>query len=88
MGRVAGRLHPRHVVHGVRPAPPQSGSELYRENGPTPRQDQRGKATVARKVLIAARHVLSHEQPFEPCRRHGGADPAPARSQRLGSRLG
>ena len=38
------------------------------------------KAAVARKVLIAAWHVLSRNQPFKPCRRHGGADPVPASS--------
>ena len=38
------------------------------------------KAAVARKILIAAWHVLARDEPFKPCRRHGGSDPVPASS--------
>jgi transposase len=38
------------------------------------------KAAVARKVLIAAWHVLAREQPFKPCAAHRSADPVPASS--------
>lgn len=38
------------------------------------------KAAVARKVLIAAWHVLSRQQPFTPCRRPGGTVAASSNS--------
>ena len=38
------------------------------------------KSAVARKVLIAAWHVLSREQPFTRTRAERGADPVPASS--------
>lgn len=38
------------------------------------------KSAVARKVLIAAWHVLARNEPFKPCRPRGGADPVPASS--------
>jgi transposase len=38
------------------------------------------KAAVARKILIAAWHVLARNEPFKPCRRDGGTDPVPASS--------
>jgi len=39
------------------------------------------KSAVARKILIAAWHVLAREQPFKPCRSRGTA-PVPASSQK------
>jgi transposase len=54
--------------------------ELYRETAKRQGKTNAGKAAVARKVLIAAWHVLSREEPFKPCRRPGGADPVPASS--------
>jgi transposase len=53
---------------------------LYLETAKRQGKTNAGKAAVARKVLIAAWHVLSRNQPFKPCRRHGGADPVPASS--------
>jgi transposase len=53
---------------------------LYRETAKRQGKTNAGKAAVARKVLIAAWHVLSRNQPFKPCRRHGGTDPVPASS--------
>jgi transposase len=53
---------------------------LYRETSKRQGKTNAGKAAVARKVLIAAWHVLSREEPFKPCRRHGGTDPVPASS--------
>ncbi len=38
------------------------------------------KAAVARKVLIAAWHVLALEQPFKPARPRGATNPVPASS--------
>lgn len=38
------------------------------------------KAAVARKVLIAAWHVLALEQPFQPARPRGATRPVPASS--------
>jgi transposase len=38
------------------------------------------KSAVARKVLIAAWHVLARQQPFKRSRPQGGADPVPASS--------
>jgi transposase len=38
------------------------------------------KSAVARKVLIAAWHVLARHEPFKPSRPRGGADPVPASS--------
>ena len=38
------------------------------------------KAAVARKVLIAAWHVLALQQPFQPSRLRGAAAPVPASS--------
>jgi transposase len=54
--------------------------ELYRDVAKRQGKTNAGKAAVARKVLIAAWHVLSREQPFKPCRPRGGADPVPASS--------
>jgi transposase len=55
--------------------------ELYRDVAKRQGKTNAGKAAVARKVLIAAWHVLSREQPFKPCRpRDGGADSVPASS--------
>jgi transposase len=54
--------------------------ELYRETAKRQGKTNAGKAAVARKVLIAAWHVLSRNEPFKPCRRHGGSDPVPASS--------
>lgn len=53
---------------------------LYRETAKRQGKTNAGKAAVARKVLLAAWHVLSRNEPFKPCRRHGGADPVPASS--------
>ena len=39
------------------------------------------KAAVARKVLIAAWHVLALQQPFTPSRPRGASTPAPANSR-------
>jgi transposase len=54
--------------------------ELYRETAKRQGKTNAGKAAVARKVLIAAWHVLSRNEPFKPCRRYGGADSVPASS--------
>jgi transposase len=55
--------------------------QLYRDVAKRQGKTNAAKAAVARKVLIAAWHVLSREQPFKPCRpRDGGADPVPASS--------
>jgi len=53
---------------------------LYRDVAKRHGKSNAGKAAVARKILIAAWHVLSREQPFKTCRPRGGADPAPASS--------
>jgi transposase len=53
---------------------------LYRDVTKRQGKSNAGKAAVARKVLIAAWHVLSREQPFKPSRPHGGGDPVPASS--------
>jgi transposase len=54
--------------------------ELYRDVAKRQGKTNAGKAAVARKVLIAAWHVLSREQPFKPCRPRGGAESVPASS--------
>jgi transposase len=54
--------------------------QLYRDVAKRQGKTNAGKAAVARKVLIAAWHVLSREQPFKQCRPRGGADPVPASS--------
>jgi hypothetical protein len=54
--------------------------ELYRDVAKRQGKSNAGKAAVARKVLIAAWHVLSLEQPFKRCRPRGGGDPVPASS--------
>ena len=54
--------------------------ELYRDIAKRHGKPNAGKAAVARKILIAAWHVLSLEQPFKPSRPRGGADPVPASS--------
>ena len=41
------------------------------------------KAAVARKILIAAWHVLARQQPFNPSRPHDADTPVPASSIRL-----
>jgi transposase len=59
--------------HAWRPTNPwhRLYSDLADRQGKNP-----AKAAVARKVLIAAWHVLSRQQPFKPSRPHGG-DQAP-----------
>jgi transposase len=52
---------------------------LYRDTISRQGKPNAGKAAVARKVLIAAWHVLSHNEPFKPCRPRGG-EPVPASS--------
>ena len=61
--------------HAWRPTNPwhQLYSELAKRAGKNP-----AKAAVARKILIAAWHVLSREQPFKPNRPRNGGDPVPA----------
>jgi transposase len=54
--------------------------QLYRDTAKRHGKTNAAKAAVARKILIAAWHVLSRNEPFKPCRRHGGADPVPASS--------
>jgi transposase len=54
--------------------------QLYRDVATRHRKSNAGKAAVARKILIAAWHVLSLEQPFTPSRPRGGSDPVPASS--------
>ena len=54
--------------------------ELYRDVAKRKGKTNAGKAAVARKVLIAAWHVLSREQPFKPCCSHGDTNPVPASS--------
>jgi transposase len=60
--------------HAWRPNNPwhQLYSELAKRAGKNP-----AKAAVARKILIAAWHVLSREQPFKPSRPRSGDDQAP-----------
>lgn len=54
---------------------------LYVETKHRYKKSNPAKSAVARKVLIAAWHVLSREEPFKPSRqRAGGADPVPASS--------
>jgi transposase len=55
---------------------------LYLETKRRYKKSNPAKSAVARKVLIAAWHVLSREEPFKPSRRQyaGGADPVPASS--------
>lgn len=56
--------------------------ELYLETKRRYKKSNPAKSAVARKVLIAAWHVLSREEPFKPSRRHcsGGTEPVPASS--------
>jgi transposase len=54
--------------------------QLYRDVAGRHGKSNAGKAAVARKILIAAWHVLSLEQPFKPSRPRGGPDPVPASS--------
>ena len=54
--------------------------DLYRDVAKRQGKTNAAKVAVARKVLIAAWHVLSREQPFKPCRPRGGAPPVPASS--------
>jgi transposase len=53
---------------------------LYRDVVARHGKSNAGKAAVARKVLIAAWHVLALEQPFKPSRPRGGEHPVPASS--------
>jgi transposase len=54
--------------------------QLYRDVARRHAKTNPAKAAVARKVLIAAWHVLSLQQPFKPCAARGGRDPVPASS--------
>lgn len=55
--------------------------ELYRDvKARSGGEGNPAKAAVARKVLIAAWHVLALEQPFQPARPRGATRPVPASS--------
>jgi transposase len=49
--------------------------DVAKRHGPNP-----AKSAVARKVLIAAWHVLARNEPFKPSRRRGGDTPVSASS--------
>jgi transposase len=54
--------------------------QLYRDVATRHGKSNAGKAAVARKILIAAWHVLSLGEPFTPARPRGRTDPVPASS--------
>ncbi len=55
--------------------------ELYREVSARSGNNNSGKAAVARKILIAAWHMLSRNEPFNPAARSAGGLPVPASSR-------
>jgi len=54
--------------------------ELYLDVGRRTRSTNSAKAAVARKILIAAWHMLSRDEPFKPAPRRSGDRPVPASS--------
>jgi transposase len=54
--------------------------DLYADVGRRSRHTNAAKAAVARKVLIAARHMLCRNEPFKPAPRSTGGTPVPASS--------
>jgi transposase len=54
---------------------------LYLDVGRRSRNHNSAKAAVARKILIAAWHMLSRNQPFKPAPRPTAATPVPASSR-------
>jgi transposase len=64
--------------HAWRPTNPWH--RLYLETERRHGKSNPAKTAVARKVLIAAWHVLSRNEPFKPARQQGGARPVPASS--------
>jgi transposase len=55
--------------------------ELYADVTRRSRHSNAAKAAVARKILIAAWHMLSRNQPFKPAPRSTGGDSVPASSR-------
>jgi transposase len=55
--------------------------ELYADVGRRAGNPNSAKAAVARKILIAAWHMLSHNEPFKPAPRHTGGTSVPASSR-------
>jgi transposase len=55
--------------------------ELYLDVARRSRHTNSAKAAVARKILIAAWHMLSRNQPFNPAPRSTGGAPVPASSR-------
>ena len=57
---------------------PTPWHDLYLDVGRRTRHTNAAKAAVARKVLIAAWHTLSRNQPFKPAPRTTAGTPVPA----------
>ena len=55
--------------------------ELYRAVSARSGNNNSAKAAVARKILIAAWHMLSRNEPFNPAARSAGGLPVPASSR-------
>jgi transposase len=55
--------------------------QLYLDVGRRSRNHNSAKAAVARKILIAAWHMLSRNEPFKPAPRPTGGTPVPASSR-------
>jgi transposase len=55
--------------------------ELYADVGRRSRHTNAAKAAVARKILIAAWHMLSRNEPFKPAPRSTRGTPVPASSR-------
>ena len=55
--------------------------DLYLDVGRRSRHTNAAKAAVARKILIAAWHMLSRNEPFKPAPRSTGGSSVPASSR-------
>ena len=55
--------------------------QLYLDVGRRSRNHNSAKAAVARKILIAAWHMLSRNEPFKPAPRSSGGTSVPASSR-------
>jgi transposase len=60
--------------------PTNPWNRLYRDVKQRTGKSNPAKSAVARKVLIAAWHVLARDEPFKPSRHERGNDPVPGSS--------
>ena len=86
-GRIAGAAVGSHRGRAVRWRSTEPLESPYQDVKQRTGKTNPAKSAVARKVLIAAWHVLARQEPFKPSRHERGDDPIPASSHISSGRL-